>query len=217
MFLETDYLGLRLRNQLVASAGPISQTVSGVQSLADGGVGAVVLYSLFEEQIEHEEMATHKLLMYGAELSPEASGFFPEMQHYRTGPDQYLQLIQDAKKALSVPVIASLNGHTAGGWTGIARQLQDAGADVVTGSQAHQPQHVELHGGKPIFYGLGNLFFDQTWSPATRQSLIVRHYVYQGRLLSVEILPTTMDGDYQPTLAEGQERDEILRTVLPMR
>lgn len=97
------------------------------------------------------------------------------------------------------------------------RAIADAGADVVTGSQAHQPQHVELHGGKPIFYGLGNLFFDQTWSPATRQSLIVRHYVYQGRLLSVEILPTTMDGDYQPTLAEGQERDEILRTVLPMR
>ncbi|HSJ53966.1 MAG TPA: CapA family protein, partial [Anaerolineae bacterium] len=95
------------------------------------------------------------------------------------------------------------------------RAIIDAGADVVTGSQAHQPQVVEWYQGKPIFYGLGNLFFDQTWSPATRQSLIVRHYVYGGRLLSVEILPTTMDGDCQPYLAGGEERDEILRTVLP--
>lgn len=97
------------------------------------------------------------------------------------------------------------------------RAIVDAGADVITGSQAHQPQHVEMYGGTPIFYGLGNLFFDQIWSPATRQSLIVRHYVYQGRLLSVEILPTTMDGDFQPTLAEGEVRDEILRTVLPIQ
>ena len=97
------------------------------------------------------------------------------------------------------------------------RAIVDAGADVVTGSQAHQPQVVEWYLGKPIFYGLGNLFFDQTWSAATRQSLIVHHYVYDGRLLSVEILPTTMGGDCQPTLAEGQERDEILRTVLPVQ
>jgi hypothetical protein len=94
------------------------------------------------------------------------------------------------------------------------RAIVDAGADVVTGTQAHQPQLVELYEGKPIFYGLGNLFFDQTWSQATRQSLIVRHHVYQGRLLSVEILPTTMGGDFQPYLATGQEREEILRTVL---
>jgi hypothetical protein len=97
------------------------------------------------------------------------------------------------------------------------RAIAHAGADVVTGSQAHQPQVVELYEGKPIFYGLGNLFFDQTWSLATRQSLIVRHYVYQGRLLSVEILPTTMGSDCQPTVAAGQERDEILRTVLPVQ
>jgi len=95
------------------------------------------------------------------------------------------------------------------------RAIVDAGADVVTGTQAHQPQLVEFYAGKPIFYGLGNLFFDQLWSFATTQSLIVRHYIYQGRLLSVEILPTTMGGDLQPTLATGQERDEILRAVLP--
>jgi len=94
-------------------------------------VAAVVLPSLFEEQIEHEEMATHNLMLYGAELSPEAQGFFPEMQQYSTGPEKYVQLIGDAKKALSVPVIASLNGYTPGGWTSIARQLQQAGADAL--------------------------------------------------------------------------------------
>ncbi len=97
------------------------------------------------------------------------------------------------------------------------RALVDAGADVVTGTQAHQPQIVEMYQGKPIFYGLGNLFFDQTWSTPTRQSLIIRHYIYRGRLLSVEILPTTMGDNCQPVLAEGQERDEILRTVLPVQ
>ena len=76
-------------------------------------------------------MATHNLMLYGAELSPEAQGFFPEMQNYHTGPDKYLKLIADAKKALSVPVIASLNGYTPGGWTSIAHQLQDAGADAI--------------------------------------------------------------------------------------
>lgn len=76
-------------------------------------------------------MATHNLMLYGAELSPEARGFFPEMQHYGTGPDQYLQLVADAKKALSVPVIASLNGYTPGGWTSIAQRLEAAGADAL--------------------------------------------------------------------------------------
>jgi len=90
-----------------------------------------VLPSLFEEQIEHDEMATHNLMLYGAELSPEAQGFFPEMREYSTGPEKYLRLIGDAKKALSVPVIASLNGYTPGGWTSIARQFQEAGADAI--------------------------------------------------------------------------------------
>jgi len=99
--------------------------------LQDAGVAAVVLPSLFEEQIEHEEMATHNLMLYGAELSPEAQGFFPEMQHYSTGPEKYLELIGEAKQALKVPVIASLNGYTPGGWTSIARKFQDAGADAI--------------------------------------------------------------------------------------
>jgi dihydroorotate dehydrogenase (fumarate) len=129
--LSTRYLGLNLRNPIVASASPMTGSVEILKRLQDAGVGAVVLPSLFEEQIEHEEMATHNLMLYGAELSPEAQGFFPEMQHYDTGADTYLKLVGDARKALSVPVIASLNGHTPGGWTRIAKQLEDAGADAI--------------------------------------------------------------------------------------
>ncbi|MBK6788834.1 MAG: dihydroorotate dehydrogenase-like protein [Betaproteobacteria bacterium] len=129
--LSTRYLGLPLKHPIVASASPLTGSIDSLRRLQDAGVAAVVLPSLFEEQIEHEEMATHNLMMYGAELSPEAHGFFPEMQNYPTGPDRYLKLIQEAKHALSVPVIASLNGHTPGGWTNIARQFQDAGADAI--------------------------------------------------------------------------------------
>ena len=129
--LRTRYLGLDLIHPIVASASPLTGSIDSLKRLQAAGVAAVVLPSLFEEQIEHEEMAAHNLMMSGTELSPEAHGFFPEMQHYRTGPDQYLQLIADAKKALSVPVIASLNGYTPGGWTGIARQFQEAGADAI--------------------------------------------------------------------------------------
>ena len=129
--LRTRYLGLELRNPIVASASPLTGSVESLKRLDDAGVGAVVLPSLFEEQIEHEEMATHNLMLYGAELSPEASSFFPEMQQYDTGADKYLKLIGEAKKALAVPVIASLNGYTPGGWTRIAKQLEDAGADAI--------------------------------------------------------------------------------------
>ncbi|MBK9681827.1 MAG: dihydroorotate dehydrogenase-like protein [Betaproteobacteria bacterium] len=129
--LSTRYLGLPLKHPIVASASPLTGSIDSLKRLQDAGVAAVVLPSLFEEQIEHEEMATHNLMMYGAELSPEAHGFFPEMQNYPTGPDRYLKLIGEAKQALSVPVIASLNGHTPGGWTNIARQFQDAGADAI--------------------------------------------------------------------------------------
>jgi dihydroorotate dehydrogenase (fumarate) len=129
--LRSRYLGLELRNPIVASASPLTGSIDSLRRLQDAGVAAVVLPSLFEEQIEHDEMATHNLMLYGAELSPEAQGFFPEMQQYRTGPDAYLKLIGDARQALTVPVIASLNGHTPGGWTRIARQMAEAGADAI--------------------------------------------------------------------------------------
>ena len=88
-----------------------------------------------------------------------------------------------------------------------------AGADVVTGSQAHQPQVIEFYDGKPIFYGLGNLFFDQLWSEATREGLVVRHLIYDGRLIASQVLPTVMDESYQPRLAGAEERQAILQTI----
>lgn len=129
--LSTRYLGLALKHPIVASASPLTSSIDSLRRLEDAGVAAVVLPSLFEEQLEHEEMAAEKLMMYGAELSPEAQGFFPEMLNLPTGPERYLSLISDAKRALSVPVIASLNGYTPGGWTSIARQLEGAGADAI--------------------------------------------------------------------------------------
>ena len=129
--LRTRYLGLELRNPIVASASPLTANVESLERLQEAGAAAVVLPSLFEEQIEHEEMATHDLMLYGAELSPEAHGFFPEMAPTGTAIDKYLQLIAEAKRTLSIPVIASLNGYTPGGWTRYARQFQEAGADAV--------------------------------------------------------------------------------------
>lgn len=129
--LRSRYLGLELKNPIVAAASPMTSSLDSLKRLEDAGVAAVVLPSLFEEQIEHEEMAAHNLMLSGAELSPEARGFFPEMQNYNTGPDNYLKLIGAAKKALSVPVIPSLNGHTPGGWTHIAKQFEQAGADAI--------------------------------------------------------------------------------------
>jgi dihydroorotate dehydrogenase (fumarate) len=108
-----------------------AKMAANLKRLEAAGAAAVVLPSLFEEQIEHEEMATHDLLMYGAELSPEATGFFPEPQSQASSADRYLALITDAKRALKVPVIASLNGYTPGGWTKIARQFEQAGADAI--------------------------------------------------------------------------------------
>jgi dihydroorotate dehydrogenase (fumarate) len=128
--LRTRYLGLELAHPIVASASPLTGSLDSLKRLQDAGIAAVVLKSLFEEQIEHEEMAAHNLMMYGAELSPEAQGFFPELK-YSTGPDSYMELIGDAKRELRVPVIASLNGYTTGGWTSIARKCQEAGADAI--------------------------------------------------------------------------------------
>jgi dihydroorotate dehydrogenase (fumarate) len=129
--LRSRYLGLELKNPIVAAASPMTGTIESMKRLQDAGVAAVVLPSLFEEQIDHEEMATHNLMLAGTELSAEAHGFFPEMQTYNTGPDNYLKLIGEAKRALSVPVIPSLNGCTPGGWTQIAKRLEDAGADAI--------------------------------------------------------------------------------------
>ncbi|WP_203569018.1 dihydroorotate dehydrogenase-like protein [Aestuariimicrobium ganziense] len=130
--LTTNYLGLTLRNPVVASAGPLSQTVDGVKALADCGVGAVVMFSLFEEQIRREAERQAALEEMHEESYAEALSYFPSVPTREfDGTDPYVRLVESAAKAIDVPLIASLNGSTLGGWTRTARRLQDAGAAAI--------------------------------------------------------------------------------------
>jgi dihydroorotate dehydrogenase (fumarate) len=131
MDLSTTYMGLALRNPLVASASPLSQTVDGVRRLADAGVGAVVLYSLFEEQVRREAEQNARLVDAGTESFAEALSYFPDGAEEEAGPRRYLSLLERSAAAVDVPVIASLNGVTPSGWTDYARSMQDAGAAAI--------------------------------------------------------------------------------------
>lgn len=130
--LTTNYLGLTLASPLIASASPATGTVSGLRRLEAAGAGAAVLPSLFEEQIEHDSMSIHRGLEVGAGIFAEATdGYFPEMDDYNTGPDEYLRHLVEAKAAVEMPIIPSINGYTRGGWVRYARQLEAAGADAI--------------------------------------------------------------------------------------
>lgn len=132
MNLTSRYLGFELANPIVPSASPLTGNVDSLLRLQGAGASAVVLPSLFEEQIEHEVMAVSASLDYGSEISPEsAGGYFPEMDDYNTGPGTYLDAVRAAKEALTIPVIASLNGDSVGGWTLYARLIEDVGADAI--------------------------------------------------------------------------------------
>jgi dihydroorotate dehydrogenase (fumarate) len=131
MDLATNYMGLELRNPLVASASPLSHTVDGVRRLADAGVGAVVLHSLFEEQLREEAELDARMADAGTESFAESLSYFPEVAEEDYGPRRHLNLVQRAAAAVDVPVIASLNGVTPEGWTDYARAMQDAGAAAI--------------------------------------------------------------------------------------
>jgi len=139
MDLSTRYLGLELRNPLVASASPLSNTVDGVRRLADGGAGAIVLYSLFEEELDREAARNAMLADAGTESFAESLSFFPENAGDRPGPGRYLSLLERAVAAVDVPVMASLNGVTAGGWTDYATALAGAGAAAIELNIYHLP------------------------------------------------------------------------------
>ena len=130
--LSTKYLGLELAHPVVPSASPLTGDLDHVHALVEAGAPAVVLPSLFEEQIEHNAMAVHHSLELGADGFAETpGGFFPQLDDYNTGPNDYLRLIRDVKRETSIPVIASLNGTTPGGWTLYARILADEGIDAL--------------------------------------------------------------------------------------
>jgi len=127
--LTTQYLGLKLKNPLVASASPISKKLGGVRKLEDAGVSAIVMYSLFEEQIEYESKSLDHFLNRGTESFAESITYLPEMPRYNIGPEGYLDLISQIKKQVEIPLIGSLNGVTTGGWVEYAKRIQEAGAD----------------------------------------------------------------------------------------
>ncbi len=129
--LTTRYLDMELRTPLVASASPLSQEVSSVRQLEDAGASAVVLYSLFEEQLRRESLELHHFLSAGTESYPESLSYFPEPPEFRLGPEEYLDHIRKIKDAVQIPIIASLNGCSAGGWIDYATKIQEAGANAI--------------------------------------------------------------------------------------
>jgi dihydroorotate dehydrogenase (fumarate) len=131
MLLATSYMGLELRNPLVASPSPLSHTVDGVRRLADAGVGAVVLHSLFEEQLREESVLNARLADAGSESFAESLSYFPSEVEEDAGPHPYLSLLERSAAAVDIPVIASLNGVTPEGWTDYATAMQDAGAAAI--------------------------------------------------------------------------------------
>jgi dihydroorotate dehydrogenase (fumarate) len=131
MDLETTYLGMKLRSPLVPSSSPLGWMLSNLKRMEDAGAGAVVLPSLFEEQIEQEERTLGHYLARGLDSYPEALTYLPEPGEFHLGPDDYLEHVRRAKAALRIPVIASLNGSTLGGWVDHALLIQEAGADAL--------------------------------------------------------------------------------------
>ncbi len=129
--LTTSYMGLKLEHPIVASASPLSYTLDGIQRLAAAGAAAIVMHSLFEEQLEHESKTLHHFLEYGTYSYAEALEYFPQPQQFRVGPDEYLELIRKAKENTGIPIIGSLNGASPGGWTRYAKLIEDAGADAL--------------------------------------------------------------------------------------
>lgn len=142
--LATTYLGLTLKNPLVAAASPLSKKLDNVRKLEDAGASAVVMYSLFEEQIIHESKALNHFLNVGTESFSEALSYFPEMEHYNVGPEEYLNLIRNIKSAINIPVIASLNGTSSGGWIEFAHRMQEAGADALELNIYQVPTDIDM-------------------------------------------------------------------------
>lgn len=144
--VTTTYLGLHLTNPLVASASPLSKKLDTVRRLEDAGAAAIVLYSLFEEQILHESHELDHYLERGAHAYAEALNYFPDLDHYNIGPEPYLEHLRRVKEAVSIPVIGSLNGISPGGWVSYARSMEQAGADALELNIYYLPTDPKMSG-----------------------------------------------------------------------
>jgi dihydroorotate dehydrogenase (fumarate) len=142
--LSTTYLGLALKNPLVASASPLSKSVDTVRRLEDAGAAAVVMYSLFEEEITHESFELDHYLDAGAHSYAESMSYFPDLETYSIGPERYLEHVSQLKTAVDIPIIGSLNGASSGGWVEYARRIEAAGADALELNIYYLPARLDL-------------------------------------------------------------------------
>ena len=144
MDLSTTYLGLKLRTPLVPAASPLSEEIDNIKRMEDAGASAVVLYSLFEEQLRRDRVELAEALEHGTFSTPEALTYFPEPEEFHLGPEEYLKHISRAKAAVNIPIIASLNGSSPGGWTHYAKAIQLAGADALELNIYYIPTDMDL-------------------------------------------------------------------------
>jgi len=145
MDLTTNYLGMKLRTPLVVSAAqPLTEDFDNIKRMEDAGASGVVLHSLFEEQLKSERYELHRHLTDHSDTFAEAQSFFPEPSDFAVGPEAYLNHIRKAKQSVGIPIIASLNGSTAGGWTDYAKQIEQAGADALELNIYYIPASVEV-------------------------------------------------------------------------
>ena len=144
MNLTTTYLGLELKSPLVPSASPLSEDIDNIKLMEDAGAGAVVMHSLFEEQLNLEKSALHHHLSYGTESFAEALTYFPNIANFRVGPEEYLDHIRKAKEKVDIPIIASLNGSSVGGWTKYGKLMQEAGASALELNIYYVPTNPDL-------------------------------------------------------------------------
>ncbi|MBK5294646.1 MAG: dihydroorotate dehydrogenase-like protein, partial [Acidobacteriia bacterium] len=144
--LSTEYLHLKLRTPLVASSGPLQKDIGNIRRMEDAGISAVVMHSLFEEQLDIESSELDRFLSDGADSFAESLSYFPDMSGYNIGPDAYLDHIRQVKEAVAIPVIASINGISDGGWVEYARSIEDAGSDALELNIYHLPTDVRTSG-----------------------------------------------------------------------
>lgn len=214
---STTYLGLRLRTPLVASASPLSQELDSIRRLEDAGASAVVLYSLFEEQLRQESAELEYHLSAGTESFAESLTYFPQPSEFRTGPEGYLDHIRKAKQAIGIPVIASLNGATLGGWAKYASEIEQAGADAIECNIYFVPANMEISGSEieqtyidilremkisvhipvavklsPFFSNMANMAKQLDWTGADGLVLFNRFYQPDIDLEDLELRPNVL-------------------------
>jgi len=146
MDLSTTYMGMKLKNPIVHSASPLTEDVDNIRRLEDAGTSAIVMHSIFEEQITMEGRQLDHYLEYGTESFGEALSYFPVLESYKNGPEEYLEMVAAAKKAVGVPIIGSLNGVSTGGWIDYARKIEEAGADALELNVYYIPTEPKLTG-----------------------------------------------------------------------